>query len=213
MKTCHILLSCLMAIISNVAYAQSMDSVLVRVPQSELPLLERNPRLDMLDLFNSNMEAKAENAFGGNSYLLEKDKNHLFIRLTDVSDWEVQRLTLQEDTIFACIHTVRTPAAGSTIRYYTGNWEPDTSYQTIAPEFSAFWQAGNDSLSAARKEELQRIARHCPISIRWEKESGQAALSFQVFTAALAIEDQEDIKKCLRNITGPAEQFIRKRTK
>lgn len=68
----YYLLTILMFLSSGLAYAQSMDTMLVRVPQSELPLLERNPRLDMLDLYNSQMEAKGENIFGGYSYLLKR---------------------------------------------------------------------------------------------------------------------------------------------
>ena len=98
-RTALYLSAALACLFSGQARAQSMDSVLVSVPESELPLLERNPRLDMLDLYNSQMEAKGENIFGGASYLTEKDDNYLRIRLTDVSEWELQRLTLDGDTL------------------------------------------------------------------------------------------------------------------
>lgn len=38
----------------------SIDSLFAAVPATELPLLERNARLDMLDLYNYRMTAKGK---------------------------------------------------------------------------------------------------------------------------------------------------------
>ena len=195
MKRTALYLSVALAcLFSGQARAQSMDSVLVSVPESELPLLERNPRLDMLDLYNSQMEAKGENIFGGASYLTEKDDNYLRIRLTDVSEWELQRLTLDGDTLFVCIHSVSTPATGSTVRCYSKTWERDTSLRLRMPDFSDFWKPEADSLTA---------------EIHWEHDAQhQPQLTFSLSVEGLSIEDRDDARRCLKPVTGPAAQFI-----
>lgn len=206
----YYLLTILMFLSSGLVYAQSMDTMLVRVPQSELPLLERNPRLDMLDLYNSQMEAKGENIFGGYSYLLKKTDNYLHIRLTDISEWEALRLNLDGDTVFACIHTVSTPAAESEIHYFTHDWKAEPSVATAVPDFHEFWQPTTDSLSARRCEELREMAQQCPVEFHWQNVEEAPRLSFQISTKGLSVEDQEDLRKCLKPVSGPASQFIRR---
>ena len=61
--------------------AESIDSLFTRVPASVLPMLAHNARLDLLDLYNYKMTAKAENDFGGTSYLLVKAENFLHLKL------------------------------------------------------------------------------------------------------------------------------------
>lgn len=56
----------------NATAQTNIDSTFLKVPMSELPLLEHNPRLDMIDLYNYKMIAKGENIFGGTSVLTKK---------------------------------------------------------------------------------------------------------------------------------------------
>lgn len=208
-RTALYLSAALACLFSGQARAQSMDSVLVSVPESELPLLERNPRLDMLDLYNSKMEAKGENIFGGASYLTEKDDNYLRIRLTDVSEWELQRLTLDGDTLFVCIHSVSTPATGSTVRCYSKTWERDTSLRLRMPDFSDFWKPEADSLTAARRTSLRELLQESPVEIHWKHDAQhQPQLTFSLSVEGLSIEDRDDARRCLKPVTGPAAQFI-----
>lgn len=199
----------LVFLFSYKAVAQSMDSVLTHVPLEELPLLERNPRLDMLDLYNNQMEAKGENIFGGTSYLLEKDDNYLRIRLTDVSEWEVRRLTLDGDTLYICIHSVSTPATCSTVRCYSKSWERDTTLHLRLPEISAYWKPETDSITEARRATLQDLLQESPVEIHWKHDKHQhPQLVFSLSVEGLSIEDRDDARRCLKPVSGPAEQFL-----
>lgn len=59
---------------------------------TELPLLDRSARLDMLDYYEARMEARGTNTMGGTSVMTEKTDSTLTIRLTDLSTWHMEIL-------------------------------------------------------------------------------------------------------------------------
>lgn len=71
------------------SHAQTVDSAFVAVPDSVLPLLDRNARLDLLDYANAGMEAKVTNLMDGTTWLTEKTDSTVTLQLTPVSQWQL----------------------------------------------------------------------------------------------------------------------------
>lgn len=109
-------------LVSVGTHAQSIDTLFRHVPQEELPMLELNARLDMLDLFNCQMAAKGENIFGGSSVMVKKTANHLVIDLSDVSRWEMMRVPFGGTYRCVCIHSLTSALPSSRWRVYDANW-------------------------------------------------------------------------------------------
>lgn len=80
-----------------------IDSLFLLLPMSELPLLDRSARLDMLDYYAASLPARATNTLGGESVLTAKTDSTLSIHLTDVSDWQ---LSVLPDGTLLCTHTL-----------------------------------------------------------------------------------------------------------
>lgn len=180
------------------AVCQSVDSVFAQMPLEVLPLLERNSRLDMLDLYNYKIQAKAENVFGGSSVLLAKTEDYLRLRLTEVSHWELKCLPLGEDRIYVCVHSLRSGATDSRITLYTSDWktmEPVTGFD--CPPLQDFWQPA-DSISEERRAEL--LAKLQPVHVEacWSPDAPE--LNFSVSVSHLSSEDREDASRCLKPV-------------
>ena len=190
------------------AHAESIDSLFTRVPDNVLPMLAHNARLDLLDLYNYKMTAKAENDFGGTSYLLVKAENFLHLKLTDVSQWSLKRLASQNDTILCCVHSIIRPAIASSISFYDNQWQP-LKIELPHPEEQLFWQP-SDSLTNDRIAELQARLDFSAFIAAWDVESNE--LTFRIAISDLNEEDRKDAEHCLRPVTyvWQERQFVLK---
>ncbi len=181
--------------------AQNIATLFIQVPIHELPLLETNPRLDMLDLYNYKMTAKGENIFGGTSFLLHKTENHLMVQLTEVSRWELMRLKTDSSELYACTHTLTAPVGESRISFYHPGWQHATI--TTLPPFTLddFWQT-NDSISADRAREVYEKLQPLHVTMKWKDEEGisRPTLTLQVSTGLLNDEDRKAAEHCLKTI-------------
>ncbi len=159
-----------------------IDTLFTQVPMKELPLLETNPRLDMLDLYNYKMTARGENIFGGYSTLLKKKENYIDVQLTEVSKWELMRLRTDSSGIYACTHTITAPFAESRTVFYNQSWLPESSTKLPSVKMEAFWN-DTDSISTERMEELKRQLHTAPIFTRWQDtETSRPALIMEIST-------------------------------
>ena len=69
----------------SVAWASAqtdINAVFVSMPDSLLPLLTRNDRLDLLDYHKAGMEARVTNLMGGTTTLLERNDTTICLQLT-----------------------------------------------------------------------------------------------------------------------------------
>lgn len=139
--------------------AESIDTLFHRAPEDVLPMLEGNTRLDLLDLYNYKMEAKAENIFGGTARLTHKTPDYLHVSLTNASEWEMKLLATNKDTLICVIHTRRAPAARSTIRMFRKNWQPAAS-TLPQPAPADFVAAGDTTDHDERTDILARLSTH-----------------------------------------------------
>lgn len=103
-----------------------IDSLLLTCPCAELPLLDTNARMDMLDYYAAGMEARGVNRYGGTSLITKKEDDLLTIKLTDVSTWTLRLVETRKGTIAECTHTLEIPdlPLRSTTHYYRTDWTP-----------------------------------------------------------------------------------------
>lgn len=177
--------------------ANSIDSLFYHVPQRILPLLESNARLDMLDLYNYGMAARAENIFGGTSQMLEKERDFVRIRLTDVSEWELKILPASPDTIFCVVHTLKGLAGNSKVTFYGNNWRP---LEMTMPELGVedFW-AETDSLSKEKRKEWHERLSPPAVEAHWSAHDNR--LEYTLSLAPLNRIEREEVVPFLRSRT------------
>lgn len=119
----------LMALNSASAQDLKIADVFRQMPDSIMPYLTENDRLDFIDFLDSNMKAEVKNRLGGTSEMTGLTSDSLSIRMSESSRIDMFLMTLDEpiDTITQVVAVIETFMADSiygqsTVRYYTPDW-------------------------------------------------------------------------------------------
>lgn len=195
MRLCQLILSLLLALLPLTGRAVNIDTLFAHVPPAVLDLLDQTSRLDLLDLYNHGMEARAENIYGGQSQMTEKTASSLTLRLTDVSTWQLRLLPDGRDTLIACIHSVTAGATGSQLKLYNRHWQR-VNNAVPSPALALFLKAPSPTLSATTLSIARTMLRSAPVQMKWEKTRN--LLVCTISTESLPDEDQQRVAPCLR---------------
>ena len=121
-------------LIPHYSAAQTLKDVFKQMPDSLMPYLTANNRLDFIDFMDSNMKAEVANTAGGTSEMTALTADSLSIRMSEALRVDMLLLDLDEpvDTIRQVIVFVETFLADSVYgesvcKTFTVDWQPVTS--------------------------------------------------------------------------------------
>ena len=132
--------ACLVVIITHLSLliphysaAQSLKEVFKQMPDSLMPYLTQNNRLDFIDFMDSNMKAEVSNLTGGTSEMTALTDDSLSIRMSEALRVDMLLLDLDEpvDSLRQVIVFVETFLADSVYgesvcKTYSVDWQPVT---------------------------------------------------------------------------------------
>ena len=117
----------LAALLTTTLSQASAQSVQIRdafreMPDSLMPYLSKNNRLDFIDFLDSKMKAEVKNQLGGTSEMLSIGSDSLTIRMN-------QSLTvdlLAIDSVLVMVETFKVDSVygESRVHYYSAEWKP-----------------------------------------------------------------------------------------
>lgn len=125
----------------SVADTLTIKTLFTEMPDSIIPYLSKNNRLDFIDFMESKMKAEVTNSLGGKSLMTALSDDSLSIRLNEACQLDILLLETVHD-VDSCqrvIAVVRTLGSADDIQeseapqYYTVNWKP----LTVEPELTA----------------------------------------------------------------------------
>ena len=127
------LFAAFLALIVSQASAQTltMRDVFKQMPDTLLPTLSENNRLDMLDFMASNMKAEVTNRLGGKSEMTLLTDSTLSIQMSKALKVDMLLLTPatsadpESEDVICLIETFGTDSLSleSTVRFYTPTWQ------------------------------------------------------------------------------------------
>ena len=131
----------LMATTLTQASAQSVTlrDVFKQMPDSLMPYLSQNNRLDFIDFLDSGMKAEVKNKLGGTSQMLSLGQDSLTIRMNP--SLRTDLLLLDSTVVMVETFTVDSVYGQSRVHYFTTAWQPVASPQ----------------LSEAQKKRISRL--------------------------------------------------------
>ena len=124
--------SCLLVFFVSVCSAQeqTLRDVFRQIPDSLMPSLSQNNRLDFIDFMDSNMKASVRNLLGGTSEMTALTDDSLSVRMSDALRIDMLLLTLDEpvDTIrqvvvFAESFLTDSVYQETELKFYTPDWQ------------------------------------------------------------------------------------------
>ena len=107
--------------VSSVAQVRMRD-VFAQLPDSILPLMTRNNRLDCIDFIENGMEARVKNKFNDQVILEALTEDFLLIRTSESSNVEMKLMPLGSDTLICVNRIYFGPTEDSDVRLYDINW-------------------------------------------------------------------------------------------
>lgn len=197
MKTKLFVIVCLCCLGSLSLSAQQVDRLFTSVPSRVLSMLDKTARLDMIDLYNNNMKAVAENVYGGQSVMEEKSDDYISIRLTDVSLWQMKLFPLSHDTLIVCVHTIASPAQSSTIQGYHHDWG-QAKVDFPQPTFEQFF-IQKEVVKQSRHAEIVELLRVMPITITLSRN--QPSITYSISQSSLPLEMKESAAAMTKSLT------------
>lgn len=120
----HILL--LMFVVLLHAEARTpMRQWLVTMPDSVMPLLTKNNRMDFLDFYDAQMTAVVTNRMDGSSRMDTLTNDFVQIKYTGATKVQMKLLPINDSTDVLCmVTTVRATVDDSRIAFFDAEWKP-----------------------------------------------------------------------------------------
>lgn len=182
----YLILNLLLVLICAVQAQVKMRDVIKQMPDSLVPYLKQNARLDFIDFIDSGMKAEVSNDLGGKSQLTELTDDFASLTMNSASQIQLRLLDVNEpiDDAHQIICLVRTFGEGmreSTIDFYSVKWQPLPKEKHIslpsymhyimlssqAPELTVQRETGLDIPANEEQKEIDKTL----ISFKWNGKS------------------------------------------
>lgn len=112
-----------MAVLS--VQARSMREIWTSLPDSLLPYVDQNHRLEMVEFIDMHLRGDVDNLFGGKSEMDTISSDYIGLTLTPSSVMQIKRLPVAGgDSLLCMVKTWKGPAAESTVTFYHQDWSP-----------------------------------------------------------------------------------------
>ena len=194
-----------------------MRDVFAAMPDSVLPLVTKNNRLDCIDFIENNMEARVRNRMGEYVALEALTSTYARFRTSAVAVLEMKLLPARESTtvpaaspadssasspfILCVVTTVQVGEENtsrrledSTIRFYHADWSPLNKTAFSAPSLDAFFTTLSQETEAARRY----LGSFHPVKLLLSPEHNTLTATLQ--TAALSADEREAVREVLKPI-------------
>ena len=162
--------------LASSAFAQTkMSEALKSMPDSLMPYLTHNNRLDCIDFCEANMKAEVRNAFDGKSELVQLTTNYALFRMNDASVVELCLLNADSNhvnssdagnqQVICMIHTCGTDLRESVISFFTTSWQQQYAAQFDVEQMMLILES-NNYLNRPAMEEQKEIEK-LQIKLKW----------------------------------------------
>ena len=167
------------------AQTTTMRDVLKQMPDTLVPFLKENARLDFIDFIESNMKAEVSNSLEGKSELTKLTDNYAMLWLTQASQMEMRLLDTAEEVdsvrqLLCIVCTYGTDIRESTVEFYSLRWRKLTTDERVGLPTDMFIAAlGVDEptlsicpelrLDAPANEEQEELSKPS-IILKWNGE-------------------------------------------
>ena len=133
----------LLALMSSIASADTLTirGLFSEMPDSLMPYLSRNARLDFIDFMDSKMKAEVTNDFGGKSQMTALSDDSLSILLNEACRLDMLLLTTTlpidgTKLVIAMVQTIGREGEGedTCVDFYSVRWRPLPNKPSLTPE-------------------------------------------------------------------------------
>lgn len=183
--------------------SQTMRDVFKQMPDSIIPSLTKNNRLDMIDFIDSKMDADVKNKFDEHAVLTILTDSYLHLKLSNSSSVELKLLpssNILPDTttqVVCLSQTLEGEVGESTISFYTTKWKKLSIANPIPQETKFFLEDKPDTMNTQKYNELLSLTDGLMVVAHLSPTTPTMVLTPNV--PLLSAGQKEQIKAVLRN--------------
>ena len=165
----------LLVLTAEVAVSRTtMRQWFAAMPDSVMPLLTKNSRLDFVDFLDCGMEAVVTNRLDGKSQMKVLAEDYLSMSYTGVSDVEMKLLPVGDTADVLCmVTTMKTAVRDSRVEFFDKAWRP---------------LDGKEFFTAPRLDDFRTAERNDSADVVWKK--------IDVFFKTFALSPDEAVLTC-----------------
>lgn len=119
------LISLLFLTVSVTAGAKSMRELWLTIPDSLMPYVDKNHRIEMVEFLGMNLRGDVDNLFGSKSEMDTLTNDYAALTLNEAMEVQLKRLPMNgSDSIVCMLRTIKGPAPESELIFFTQDWQP-----------------------------------------------------------------------------------------
>lgn len=210
MKPLSLFLLFVLSSLSVRAQQPMMRDVFAAMPDSVLPMVSKNNRLDCIDFIENQMEARVRNVLGEYVTLEALSKDYLRFRTSSAALLEMKLLPTSDSTAVLClVHTAQLGGEGSSlrledsiIRFLNPDWTELSKQETIdfnVPDVEAFVKtAAPDSFKVDFEQAKRSLAAFHPVRMQLSPDDDTLTLTLQ--TASLSVDEKRAVAERLQPV-------------
>ena len=191
-------LLCLLVFLLNINSQNMHMAVLFKqMPDSLMPYLTTNNKLDMLDFIDAGMEAKVTNKFDGESILCELDSTYLKLKLNTSVEVEMKLLAssnlLNDSTkhLICIVTTYGDLIKESVLKLFTSKWN-SIAHDITKSKLISYVIQKPDTMSELTYNNVKNIPDDYLITLSLDKNEN--SMSVSASTTLLSTDDSTKVK-------------------
>lgn len=178
--------------------AQNVRQMWTAMPDSLCRYLNRNLRLELVELKEMGVKAEVKNLLEGNSQLDTLTADYLRVRPSKAMTMELRRLPAAKDSVYCLLTTWQGPAAYSVVDIYNSRWQRLSSQsfdKLLPPDF----MHKPDTMTTARYEELLLVPDPCLVKASLSPKDNSLSLSLSL--DLITKEERKEVEALLSERT------------
>lgn len=191
-------LLCLLVFLLNInSQNMHMAELFKQMPDSLMPYLTTNNKLDMLDFIDAGMEAKVTNKFDGESILCELDSTYLRLKLNTSVEVEMKLLSssnlLNDSTknLICIVTTYGDLIKESVLKLFTSKWN-SIAHDITNSKLISYVIHKPDTMSELTYNNVKNIPDDYLITLSLDKNEN--SMSVSASTTLLSTDDSTKVK-------------------
>lgn len=191
-------LLCLLVFLLNInSQNMHMAELFKQMPDSLMPYLTTNNKLDMLDFIDAGMEAKVTNKFDGESILCELDSTYLRLKLNTSVEVEMKLLSssnlLNDSTkhLICLVTTYGDLIKESVLNLFTSKWN-SIEHDITKSKLISYVIQKPDTMSELTYNNVKNIPDDYLITLSLDKNEN--CMSVSASTTLLSTDDSTKVK-------------------
>lgn len=187
-------------LLANATYSKSLDSLLCSMPDSIVPQLNKNLRIELIELKEMGVRSEVTNLLNSSTQLDTLTNNYLHLSIDSLMSLQIKKLPYEDkDTILCIIKSYTFPSGESEISFHHQDWStiPATSIMegNNIQEWAGELMTRPDTMPENQFLELSQLIE--PQMIQAELSPDDNTITFHLSTPFVGKDKKEQIDTIL----------------